>query len=438
MPKNHRNGFYYFMKELQEDYRLEGRTIALRGMVSIARPLWKDLSDSEKAKYKTMAREYKRKSKENITGKMCLDDASLSNSLRTVREEQEKTEEAVKYVERFISQMNSVDEVKETSFFIMVFNVLCCTDDGEYIPLEVGITKYSIKEGIEDYFHTFIDAGRIPLGYGLTAMQHSYQTHKIPTSKFELSESNYLKICKSIEKLVNSGIKEIAPVFCLEESIKQNEGCLDWLCKKATYYNIQNIKYYNLVHLLMELRAYVYHAFPSKIAAADVFTSIAYNYATNSRCDFHEDIDNPYCALGCAKRLCFLLSDAICQFYDCTSNPKLPPPLQIKNIIDVPVKSSKHHVITTVIKKDTASNNLSCDFQAISNTSGYDANNPDKVFSNNDSPSLSELKPISDNSEMTQANILPFVSLKRLSLTQDKRFAASSLGRGIGRGKQIP
>ncbi|XP_023226992.1 protein maelstrom homolog [Centruroides sculpturatus] len=456
MPKKQRNAFYFFMKELQEEYRAEGKNISMKEMAPIAHPLWKDLPESERIKYETMAREYKNEAKDCIAGKMCSDGTPLDDVYRAEREEQEKAEEAVKFVERYIFRMDSVDEVKNTPFFIMVFNVLCCTDDNEYIPLEVGITKYSIKEGIEDYFHTFIDAGRIPIGYSRAAMQHSDETHKIPTLKFELSESNYLKICKSIERFVESEGKEIAPVFCLEENIKQNQGCLDWLCKKANYYNIQNVQYYSLVNLLMELRAYVDNAFPCKVVAADMLTSHAYDYAGNIRCDYHETLDNMYCALGCAKRFCFLLSDAVCQFYDvdCTSKhlppriddgtdfetyqPALPPPLPVKNIVNVPVKPPKSHVITTIIKKDTANNNIPHDVQANSNTPSYGANRPDIVLSNDDFPSLNESKPKKDNSEMRQPNTLPFVLFKGLSLNQDKRFAASSLGRGIGRGKQIP
>ncbi|XP_067144637.1 protein maelstrom homolog [Centruroides vittatus] len=448
MPKKQKNAFYFFMKNLQEENREEGKNISLKEMASIAGPLWKDLPKSERIKYETMAREYKNELKDSVAGKMCSDGTPLDGFLRTKREEEEKAEEAMKFVERYISHMDSADEIKDTAFFIMLFNVLCCTDDNEYIPLEVGITKYSIKEGIEDYFHTFIDAGRIPLGYSRAAMQHSDETHKIPTSKFELSESNYLKICRSIENFVESRGKEIAPVFCLEENIKQNQGCLDWLCKRANYYNIENVQYYSLVHLLMEFRAYVNNAFPCKIVAANILTSHVYDYVSNTRCDYHEDLDNMYCALGCAKRFCFLLSNAVCQFYDvdCTSKhlppridakefetykPVLPPPLPIKNIVNVPVKPRKPHVVTTIIKKDTAKNNIPREFQASSNTPSYGANNPDKVL-------LNESKPKRDNSEMRQPNTPPFVLFKGLNLNQDKRFEASSLGRGIGRGKRIP
>ncbi|XP_067122991.1 protein maelstrom homolog [Centruroides vittatus] len=453
MPKQRKNAFYFFMKELQERYKVEYRNVTMKNMSVIAEPFWKNLPDSEKMKYETMARGYKKK--ENITEKI-YSGITFSDNIVRDDDEEEKAEEAMKFVERYIFQMKSVDEVKKSHFFIIDFNLLCCTDD-EYIPLEVGITKYSIKEGIEDYFHVFIDAGPIPIGYSRTAMQHSDDTHKIPVSKFRLSESNYSKICKSIENFVNSGRNEIAPVFCLEENIKQNQGCLDWLCKKASYYNIQNIQCYSLVYLLMELRAYVHHAFPCKIAAADMLISYAYDYTTKTRCDYHEDLDNVYCALGSAKRLCFLLSDAVCLFYgvDCTSKhlppriydgtkfkiykPKFPPPLPVKNDVDIRKKPPKPHAITTIIKKDRTNNN---DFQSHSNTPSYDANKPDKVFSINDFPPLNESKPGSDTTEVRQPNTLNeikvFALFKELSLNQDKRFAGSSSERGIGRGKKIP
>lgn len=50
----------------------------------------------------------------------------------------------------------------------------------------------------------------------------------------------------------------------------------------------------------------------SFLSATDLLTSYHYDYTTNSRCDFHEDIGTHYCALGFVKRYCYMISDHLC------------------------------------------------------------------------------------------------------------------------------
>lgn len=452
------------MKELQENYKAEGKIISMKNMPEIAHPLWKALPDDVKQRYEKMAKEHKKDSKDSVEGKLCSDGTVLAYYLKAEQEEQEKAEAAVKFVERFIHQMGSADEVAESTFIIMLFNVLCCTDEEEYIPLEIGIAKYSIKNGIEDNFHVFIDPGPIPKGYTWVSKDHSDNTHKIPILGFELSTNKYSKICRDIEDFIGMKNKEIIPVFCLEENMKQNQSCLNWLIKKGNYYNLDKIQYYSLTHLLMELRAYVGSAFPSKSIASDILSTHAFDYTPNIRCEFHEDLDNPFCALGCSSRFCFILSDAVCQLYgiDCTSKhlpprvgdirdfetyqPKFSRPMPITNVVKIPVKQAKPHAITKIIEKEIADDNLNPKFQTHSEASVSNIFNPNKEtaskqdmpFTKNDFPPLNEpLKVKTDNSEMRQPKTMPFVLSRGLCLNQDKRFASISLGRGIGRGKQI-
>lgn len=54
--KKRRNGFYYFMLQIKEEQKKDGKFLPMKEIVPIAGPRWDQLSDSEKASYKERAR----------------------------------------------------------------------------------------------------------------------------------------------------------------------------------------------------------------------------------------------------------------------------------------------------------------------------------------------------------------------------------------------
>lgn len=44
-------------------------------------------------------------------------------------------------------------------FYLINFQTLCVTDDGHYLPAEIGVIEYSVKRGISKKLHRFIEAG---------------------------------------------------------------------------------------------------------------------------------------------------------------------------------------------------------------------------------------------------------------------------------------
>ena len=53
----------------------------------------------------------------------------------------------------------------DEKFYLISFEYLCKTEDGEYLPIEVGMVEISMKDGIIQTLHQFIDPGtvRLPL-----------------------------------------------------------------------------------------------------------------------------------------------------------------------------------------------------------------------------------------------------------------------------------
>lgn len=54
--KQQRNGFFYYMLDMQQDFKRNGRTVSMRDMPIFAGPSWSKLSDSQKHRYNVRAK----------------------------------------------------------------------------------------------------------------------------------------------------------------------------------------------------------------------------------------------------------------------------------------------------------------------------------------------------------------------------------------------
>ena len=50
------NGFSIFMREMQEEFRAQGRNVSMRDMPTLAGPKWAQLSDRKKQAYNAVAK----------------------------------------------------------------------------------------------------------------------------------------------------------------------------------------------------------------------------------------------------------------------------------------------------------------------------------------------------------------------------------------------
>ena len=71
--------------------------------------------------------------------------------------------------------------------------VFCLTAEGGVVPAELSIARISLRRGLQDMYHTFIEPGPIPKGYRADCYENSKATHKIPlvtqmqTGRFQLN-----------------------------------------------------------------------------------------------------------------------------------------------------------------------------------------------------------------------------------------------------------
>jgi len=88
----------------------------------------------------------------------------LSKECEQMDEECGREEYLEKMINCCVKACKTTEELINASFFIVATNVMIKTDGNEFLPLEIGICQYSIKDGIQSTYHKFIDPGPIPIG----------------------------------------------------------------------------------------------------------------------------------------------------------------------------------------------------------------------------------------------------------------------------------
>ena len=177
-------------------------------------------------------------------------------------------------------------------------------------------------------------------------------SHKIPFDNFYAASNNYRKIVEDIAQILDnsrftneiSGQPTPMLVFCTEPQIPQNRGVLEWLAKKYRAFQPSfewNLEVLDLVNLLFHVSNSINQPIPPAIAEglpqrclkcfyncliADYLTTSAFDWSADTNCGFHEEQDNKNCARGVARRLCYMLSQALCPMFEVpfTGN-HLPP-----------------------------------------------------------------------------------------------------------------
>ncbi|GBN42293.1 Protein maelstrom, partial [Araneus ventricosus] len=307
------------MKEIQEREAAKGTKIPMNSMATYAHPLWVKLSPAEKEHYEELARRYKN-DPGSRSGKMAGDGTRVEDNFREMEEEERRINRMKQDIKRYVNiDCISKEEFKEFAsrkmFYFISFNILCQTET-YYVPIEVGIVEYSISYGIHREMQMLIHPGTIPTGYTAQAKRFSEEIHNIDIFNGEEgSERDMRKVYQAIKTFVNPSFDEYPPpLFCIEEDLEKNKGCLEWLAERAR--DFETFEVWNAKYLLLDLRAGVEASLPSDIIANDLITKTSFNYHSCARCEFHEEKDCHNCALSYCKRLCYLLSDAVCPVFD--------------------------------------------------------------------------------------------------------------------------
>ncbi|XP_052060350.1 protein maelstrom homolog [Mytilus californianus] len=329
MPKKQvKNAFYFYMKELEPQLKREGRVFphGMADIVPIAHPRWKILPEKEKERFEKISKEYKAKMR-GAEG-----DKYRQDNTRTLLSE--RRDEFAELQKRRTKERNCVKSQWPTGkllasekFYLLNIQTLCKTDDGDYLPCEIGAIEYSIKSGITKTLHRFIEPGRIPTGYRYECKSKSEDTHKIPIERFEKSDANYRGLWIQLENFVNpNGEKpEYPPFYCMGTDVEELEYCLNWVHDKACLgYANRLRRVYNLEGLVQDLFGHIGHSV-SETQVIDLMTAHTWDFEPKTRCDFHEELECKFCSLGLVNRYAYAISDSVCPLYGVQITPKHLP-----------------------------------------------------------------------------------------------------------------
>ena len=86
----------------------------------------------------------------------------------------------------YICQDTPLEDLLKKKFYLMAFNVLCKTNKPTtYYPNELGIVEFSVKDGVTNKMHWFLDpCHEVPLGVYNRSKLHADASHKIPLTGF--------------------------------------------------------------------------------------------------------------------------------------------------------------------------------------------------------------------------------------------------------------
>ncbi|XP_040277674.1 protein maelstrom homolog [Bufo bufo] len=229
------------------------------------------------------------------------------------------------------TQQNLIDLEKCVIYVIDIFShgqmpSLC---EQRFVPCEIGCVRYSLQDGIIDSFHDFIDPGELPLGFRYYCHEGSSATHQIPVSGFELANRDYHNLFRSLCDFVRPAAKRSTSVYCRSNDIYRVKWSLNWLAVKAGIENIFELQ--DIESLIIKLFKNKLEEEPSKSSVLRLLGAVKWDFASNTRCKWHEDNDMWCCALASCKKATYSISSALASVYGVVLTPSHLPNLQANN-----------------------------------------------------------------------------------------------------------
>lgn len=183
--------------------------------------------------------------------------AGSSETGDTVSTYRNSRADGLRFLMKALDKTSPEDLIAKPVYFTSS-NVMCVTGDDPpiYYPMEIGIVKYSLLEGIadpvKDKFHRNIDPGELKCGYASRAKEHVEKTHKMPIwpclpdsvgskSRKESVEEQYSQLLHQILAFIsdpesymmdNNGERTLV-LFAPEEMVPQMKGILRFLTERC-------------------------------------------------------------------------------------------------------------------------------------------------------------------------------------------------------------
>lgn len=324
--KTVKNGFYYFMLEIQRQEQGKGVRCTLPEASVIASPLWKDMTPDEKKIYndKAAANSGKKNGAEDLTKKFTSLGVSFASVDAAEREKGEFHSIMVATIKNTVANLKKETTLKTHTFFVCHVNYYYRTESSPayFAPAEFALGVFNLEQGLIDSIHFFIEAGKIPLGLKYTASEWSGRTHNIPINDSSWTEScsDYYDMFEKVQQFILKHSSDIPPLYTMFDSPNTHYShtavrCfLDNMCDTANM-DPTLFRVYNVAILFFELRNKCSPApIPSVAIMKSEIEKDIFSYAKDLGCFFHEEKDlSLYCSLSMVMRWIFTICDHCCK-----------------------------------------------------------------------------------------------------------------------------
>ncbi|XP_053561569.1 protein maelstrom homolog [Bombina bombina] len=336
-----RNAYFFFALDMIPELRRKGMQVSeVRDAIPLCLEYWQVLSIEEKEKYAEKAKEWKNSEPEtNFSDSFrkkvprnleMWQPGATAESYRQKQTILQKFHEDPSHSKFKIGEdWNANSYSKESVFyFLNIFShgEMPANCEQRFVPCEIGCVRFSLCDGIMGSFHEFIDPGDLPHGFRYHCQAGSSSTHQIPISGFELSNSNYHSLFRELCGFVCPAPGMWSPVFCKEDVFSRNTWCLQWLADKAgmeNHFELQNVE-----DLIITFYKQKLNEEPSLSSVCRLLDAVQWDFASNTRCKWHEENDMWCCAVATCKKVTYCISKALSSVYGVSLTPAHLPDLQ--------------------------------------------------------------------------------------------------------------
>lgn len=318
--RNHqpKGPYYFFMMEFKKKQEAAGYCFrnGVHEVQQKASPHWNSMTNEEKEPYQKMATEHRKWLRDN--GEKYT---SQGIPLTMVEAEQKAKQAKGDLIKNTISDMLDKavanNELEKLEFYFISFAYFCVTSGGTYIPAEMGLVRYSLKDGVMDKLHMFIDPGKLPLGMAYDAKQHSESDHQLPIPPDAKGEKDNDEIILKMFSFLSQQEK-MPPLFTETNDIRMVENILKGILNQGSM-DENTLLVCPLSEMFYQLKRATesfgmdIKTFPSVHIAQAIIQKDVYEYTKDISCEFHEDQGNgKYCPLSRCVRWAYIISDSCC------------------------------------------------------------------------------------------------------------------------------
>ncbi|KAK7106196.1 uncharacterized protein [Littorina saxatilis] len=339
--KNQLNGFWLWAQKHKPSWRAQGLRVGTNEeLLCIANPLWKSLDVGERREWDRRAKAERGAAKGGIG-----DMGRLDNVGNVIGQRRDPAEDARRRREAEIKAVTSKwpgKDLTQERFYFINFQEMCelsesdNTVEREFLPRELAMVEYSLKQGIVQFYHQFVWPGDIPMGFRFQADKVSEEFHKIPAQKMEDDSEDYRRIWQKMLQVMKAGVKdgEYPPLYCLTNDYDKIKYLCDWMWVRGAMVagnNGENPlgKVCSIEDLVVALLAASGKPGTERLARSQITSRLdgsQWEFIPATTCDFHKEKDvSRFCALAVVRRTAYTMSDMVGLHYDISLSERHVP-----------------------------------------------------------------------------------------------------------------